>query len=243
MVQLNRFSSVPLYTQLSQQIKDKILSETIKPGNPLPTESEMAKIAGVSSAVVRQAYSYLRRAGFAITHRGKGTFVAERKITFEIVQKLDSYEEAVKRGVRVETEVLDFKEITDVPHDVRKNLKITENEAVISLTRLRSFDKIKMFYWTSYLPSSLCRSLLDENFSQVPLFETLKKKLNINVARSERWAEVTRADSFKSELFGISELEPLLYVESITYTDMGITIDYHKGWYRADCGRLYFEVR
>jgi len=203
----------------------------------------MAKMAGVSSAVVRQAYGYLRRAGFAVTHRGKGTFITERKITFEIIQKLNSYEEAIKRGVKVKTEVLDFKESTDVPHDVRKNLKITENEAVISLTRLRSFDKVKMFYWTSYLPSSLCRSLLDEDFSKVSLYEILKKKLNINIARAERWAEVTRADSFKSELFGISELDPLLYVESITYTDTGITIDFHKGWYRADCGRLYFEVR
>ena len=119
-ISLNRFSVVPLYNQLSNNIRNQINKGILKPGELLPSEKEIASLAGVSTVVIRQAYICLRRAGLVVTQRGKGTFISNVKPTFEFVQKLvSSYEEALLKGEKITTEVIELKEVLEVNHDIK----------------------------------------------------------------------------------------------------------------------------
>jgi len=56
-------------------LTDSIRNGSIKPGDKLPTESEIMRIQGVSRTVVREAISHLQAAGMVETRHGIGTFV------------------------------------------------------------------------------------------------------------------------------------------------------------------------
>ena len=58
-------------------ISDGIRNGTIRPGDKLPTESEIMRIQGVSRTVVREAISHLQAAGLVETRHGIGTFVLQ----------------------------------------------------------------------------------------------------------------------------------------------------------------------
>jgi DNA-binding FadR family transcriptional regulator len=58
-------------------LAEQIRAQTLRPGNKLPTESEIMAAWGVSRTVVREALSRLQAAGLVETRHGVGTFVLE----------------------------------------------------------------------------------------------------------------------------------------------------------------------
>ena len=63
--------------ELVESIGARIQSQQLKPGDKLPTESEIMRAFGVSRTVVREALSQHAGAGLVETRHGIGTFVLE----------------------------------------------------------------------------------------------------------------------------------------------------------------------
>jgi DNA-binding FadR family transcriptional regulator len=64
-----------LVDDFGARIRDGVL----RPGDKLPTESEIMQAFGVSRTVVREALSKLQAAGLVETHHGVGTFVMQQR--------------------------------------------------------------------------------------------------------------------------------------------------------------------
>src|SRR5947209_6606260 len=64
-----------LYEQIVQQIEDSILKGSLKPGDQLPAERELAQRFGVSRTAVREAVKALREKGLVEAYSGRGTFI------------------------------------------------------------------------------------------------------------------------------------------------------------------------
>ena len=60
---LDRRGAVPLYFQIYQHLLEHIRSESLQPGEPIPSESELARRLGVSRMTARQAMKTLCDAG------------------------------------------------------------------------------------------------------------------------------------------------------------------------------------
>ncbi len=73
---LDRDTPVPLHYQLRTQLKEAIKSGALRTGDILPSEPQLAQMAGVSRATVRQGIEELVREGLLRRHRGHGTFVS-----------------------------------------------------------------------------------------------------------------------------------------------------------------------
>lgn len=67
--------SFRLYEQIVHQIEDSICKGTLKPGDQLPAEPELAQQFNVSRTAVREAIKVLREKGLVEPYSGKGTFV------------------------------------------------------------------------------------------------------------------------------------------------------------------------
>jgi len=74
-----RRRSRSLAHELVESVSDKIRSQILRPGDKLPTESEIMREWGVSRTVVREAISRLQAAGLVDTHHGVGTFVLDAR--------------------------------------------------------------------------------------------------------------------------------------------------------------------
>lgn len=76
---VNNNSSKPLYEQIEEDIKNKILTNVLKKGDRVDSHSELTKMYGVSIITVKKALNNLISMGYLYTRVGKGTYVSELK--------------------------------------------------------------------------------------------------------------------------------------------------------------------
>ena len=69
-------SQVPIYEQITRQIKEQIAGRLLLTGAPLPSVRALAKELKISALTVKKAYDSLEQEGFITTVHGKGSFVA-----------------------------------------------------------------------------------------------------------------------------------------------------------------------
>ena len=68
-------SSVPLFAQLVEQIKQAVQAEAVAPGDALPSIGQLATDLQVNSKTVAKAYSLLERDSVIQTKGYRGTFI------------------------------------------------------------------------------------------------------------------------------------------------------------------------
>jgi GntR family transcriptional repressor for pyruvate dehydrogenase complex len=86
-----------LYEQIVQQIEDSVLNGTLKPGDQLPAERELAQRLGVSRTAVREAVKALREKGLVEAYSGRGTFITDgtthaARQSFDLMVKIGQQE-------------------------------------------------------------------------------------------------------------------------------------------------------
>ncbi len=67
----------PDFARIVEDIRAKISSGALKPGDRLPTQAQLASDYGVSLQPVKLALKILETEGLVIGHQGKGVFVTE----------------------------------------------------------------------------------------------------------------------------------------------------------------------
>ncbi|SDR85344.1 GntR family transcriptional regulator [Microlunatus soli] len=70
----------PLYRAIQSEIQRDILNGTLKPGDWLPSESQLRARYGVSQTSVRRAFQELQRLGLVERFHGRGSIVASNEI-------------------------------------------------------------------------------------------------------------------------------------------------------------------
>ena len=66
---------IPLFAQLIEQIKQAVLGERLKPGDPLPSIRQLANDLGINNKTVAKAYRLLERDSVIATKGYRGTFI------------------------------------------------------------------------------------------------------------------------------------------------------------------------
>lgn len=83
----------PIYMQITEQIKEMIMTGKLLPGDSLPSMRALAKDLRISVITTKRAYGDLEREGFIEMVVGVGTFVADKNI--EIIKE-DQYKKIEK---------------------------------------------------------------------------------------------------------------------------------------------------
>lgn len=90
---------VPIYDQITRQMKGLILRGELKEGEALPSMRLLAKELRISVITTKRAYEELEREGFITTVPGKGCFVAPRNLELAREDTLRRVEEHLSRAV------------------------------------------------------------------------------------------------------------------------------------------------
>lgn len=72
---LSNSSSLPIYEQIKEQIKEEILSGELQENDMLPSLRQLAKDLKISVLTTTRAYNELEEEGFITSRQGKGFFV------------------------------------------------------------------------------------------------------------------------------------------------------------------------
>jgi GntR family transcriptional regulator len=138
---IDRDSPVPFWFQLAGVIEHAISSGRWRPGERLPSESELCSHFEISRTTVRQALARLEQEGMVIRRKGFGTFVASASPRMWLVQSQEGFfqDEVFRLGRAVTSEIL-RREVTELPSWAAAALALPEGSQGVVMERLRSVD-------------------------------------------------------------------------------------------------------
>jgi GntR family transcriptional regulator len=79
LLHLDEHGRVPIYCQITDQVKALVQEGILKPGEQLPTVREVAAELRVNFNTVARAYRQLHDEGVISSQQGRGTYVMERR--------------------------------------------------------------------------------------------------------------------------------------------------------------------
>ena len=96
---LSNTSGKPIYEQISNQVKEQIMSGALAAGDALPSMRLLAKELRISVITTKRAYEELERDGFLENVPGKGCFVAPQNRELLREAQLRKVEEKLSQAV------------------------------------------------------------------------------------------------------------------------------------------------
>lgn len=106
---------VPIYEQISSQIKKLIISGVLKEGDTLPSMRLLAKELRISVITTKRAYEELEKDGFIVSFTGRGSFVAGKNLEAIKEEQFKAIEEQLQKCVTVaKTHGICLKELIDI---------------------------------------------------------------------------------------------------------------------------------
>ena len=224
---INRNSPIPLYHQLMQEIKDQIDSGRLEPGDAIPTEAELMHRYDVSRATVRQSILHLVSEGYVRRIKAKGTFVNSRPEKPKFIGTLKGFaQEMRQKGIPFSTRVLET-HVIPAPLKVSEKLHMAEGSPVFHLSRLRFISHEPVLIADSYIPRQLCRGAEEIDFEQNSLYDVLEERFGIVLHHGRRDFEPAMpSTSEEMKLLSIPSKTPILYVESVVFTQDDTPVEY-----------------
>lgn len=233
-------SHIPYYIQLMDILREKIQENKWLPGEQIPGEQELCDTYGISRTVVRQALRELELEGIIHRRKGKGTFVAEPKISEGLIQNLTGfYQDMIERGLKPVTRVL-HQNVIHSNEKVARFLEIPVGTDVIDIQRLRFINNEPIQLVTTYIPLQVHPPLATVDLTNRSLYEYLEKEGGILLTRGRRYIESVLANENEASLLGIERGAPLLMLDSVSYIESGQPIEFYHALHRGD--RTRFEV-
>jgi len=98
---ISNASDLPIYEQISSQIKALIMNGTLKEGELLPSIRVIAKELKVSVITTKRAYADLERDGFIEVVQGRGSFVSSPNLDFIREEQLRNAEMHLQKAVEI----------------------------------------------------------------------------------------------------------------------------------------------
>ena len=96
---LSNASGKPIYEQITDQVKEQIMSGTLSAGDALPSMRLLAKELRISVITTKRAYEELERDGFLENVPGKGCFVAPQNRELLREAQMRKVEEKLSQAV------------------------------------------------------------------------------------------------------------------------------------------------
>lgn len=232
-------SQIPYYLQMKNSLQNLIEAEKLVPGEKLPSEAQLCSMLQVSRTVVRQALTELAHEGFIYKAKGKGTFIAEPKVTLSLVRLRTSLREDKNDSEPVMTTTVLSQEVISADERHLKLIKsITPGDQLIYLKRLRFMNGSPIVLYHSYLPYATCSALLGADLTR-SLYVNLKECCNIEFNYGTRSMEAVGANMEESQLFDVEPGTPMLLYHSECFTADDQLIEYSLAVHRGD--RVRFE--
>ena len=94
-------SSIPIYEQIENAIKQAIFSNELKEEDMLPSVRNLANDLKISFLTVKKAYDELEQAGFIKTVQGKGSFVAPKNLELIKEEKLKEIQDHLEQIYKI----------------------------------------------------------------------------------------------------------------------------------------------
>ncbi|MEO7560549.1 MAG: GntR family transcriptional regulator [Nitrosospira sp.] len=234
-------SPLPLYTQIKDILRERILEGTYKAHQKLPSESEMSTLFDVSRITVRQALSDLQNEGLIFRIPGKGTFVAKPK-AFQQLTQLEGFAEAMLRmGYEIYNKVISHKSVP-ASAIVAKKLKLETGTPVSEIRRVRYLNREPLSMEVTYLMEDIGERLRSFDLPTRDIFLVLENDFGIALGYADLQIDAMLADDDLAHQLKIEEGSAVLRMERLTHTAAGKPLDFEYLYFRGDAFQYRLQI-
>jgi GntR family transcriptional regulator len=239
--QLPRSSTVPLYTQIKEALRAKIMDGTYVAHERLPSESEMIAAFGVSRITVRQAINDLQKDGLLFKVHGKGTFVAMPNVSQELTH-LQGFGEAMRLlGHETFSEVFGLKTVKGSAVACAK-LGVPDGTHMTEIHRVRYLNREPVSIDHSWVRHEVGSRLTEKNLREKDLFSLLENELHQPLHSADVEIDATSASAEVASRLHVQTGAPILRIERLTYAAEDRPLVFEYLHYRAETFKYKMKV-
>ncbi len=234
---IDRHSPTPLYVQLKGHLIAQITDGTLQPGDALPSERQLCQEFALSRTTVREALRELDREGAIRIVPGRGAYVAGPRSDLTVAVSLAGFTGDIRRtGAVPSSQLLGAELTTTPPAGVLSALGLQPGDEVVKVERVRLVNSIPLALHTAYLNHRLCPQILQYNLVEASVFELLRDKYGLRIARAEEQVYAALANQREMNLLNLTYPAAVLRATRTTFLDTGAVIEYSLATY---CGEWY----
>lgn len=194
-LKIDKTVKTPLYKQISDQIRFKILNEEITHLTLLPSEKEFKLIYNISDIVVKRAYKILEEEGLIKRVKGSGTFVDNRKVLRLSYKELDTVIDA-KGHEGITHQVLNIQKTTKIDEVTQKLKSVSKDIYVI--TQLLIKENLPVSYQNIYVNGRYFNYILDYLKNDLNIINFIKSRSNQKVKVNYRFNAVNSSSLYET---------------------------------------------
>lgn len=239
-MKININDPIPLYYQIEEVIRKKIINNYWQPGELIPSERILSCEFNVSRMTIRQALNELVLDGWLRREKGIGTFVKIPKLTQQLGRLAGFSQDMAVLGKSVTSKVIQI-ERNPANDEVTKALHIDKGQLVTVLKRLRIVEGVTAALEICYLNFHGAEKLLEIDMSQ-SLYNLLASDFGIIPTRATQKLEASKPTTQEAILMDISTDEPSLRMERTTYDQNGQPFEFTLSIYRGNYYKFNIEL-
>ncbi|MDL9979356.1 GntR family transcriptional regulator [Microbacterium sp. ASV49] len=225
-----------VYKQIADDLRLRISSGELAPGDVVPTEGQLAEQWQTSRGPIRNALAELRTEGLIETARGRPARVASRKAGQAVDVSIPFTRWASDLGAApgAQTQELTLRRASA---SIAAELEIAEGELVVDVVRLRLLDgRPTMLERLTYI-ESVGRLLFDADLDAVSITDLLAAH-GVVTADVDHEIDAVAADDLDAALLGLPPGAPLLRLHRVARDAAGRTFETSDDRYRSDIVRF-----
>lgn len=231
---------LPRYRRIERDLRARIAQ--MRPGDPLPSDTELCAEFGVSRMTARNAMQRLAEDGLVERLPGRGSFVAEPP-THRRANRLMTFTSEMERQGRVPTSRVVGREIRPASSAQASSLQLRRGEPVVLLTRVRCADSEPVAIERAVLVGAVAPAVMAADLGSGSLHATLAAAGHrLRRGRATITAEAAAADD--ARLLGVGLGSPMLVERRVIVDATGRPLEATESRYPADRYALdvWFDV-
>jgi GntR family transcriptional regulator len=221
----------PLYRQIKSLLLQRLESGEWRPGEVIPSESELAVRFQVSQGTVRKAIDEMASENLLVRRQGKGTFVAthdDPRAFFRFL-RLVPLAGGIEQAQSIPLECWRAK----AGPEAARMLEINLSDPINIVRRLLAFSGKPVVVDEIYLPGEVFGILTLDMLQAYKgsLYSFFESQFGVRMIRAEERLRAVPADRTSAEMLKVAEGSPLLSVERVSFTYADKPVEWRRGLY------------
>ena len=219
--------SLPLYSQIVQDIRNKILNGTYKYNERLPNEKWLCNLYDISRTTLRKSIDELIAEGLLERHSNKGVYVVYSKFDTGFDRPYSLFQEMVKSGIKPSSKILSFSRI-NADSKLSRALNCEVKTPLLEILRLRYADDVPFNIQQLYLIESFFPQFNPWLLTDHSLYEIMESDYQIKIVKTVQVVTTGSVSKNQSELLKVPIRTPLLHTTSTIYSSTGDIVEYQQ---------------
>lgn len=202
-----------VYTQIADDLRARIAEGTLRPGDDVPTESELADRWHTSRGPIRNALAALRSEGLIETGRGRPARVVARKASQAVDMSVPFTRWARDLGVTpgAQTQELSLRRAGDRAD----MLGVSPDDTIVSVVRLRLLDGRPTMLERLFYTEPVGRRLFEVDPDEISITEYLSS-VGHPIVGLQHQIDAVAADEQDAALLRVAQGTPILRLSRIS---------------------------